>query len=91
MLDVGDPTVALLAVLPALDGIGTVAYLQELGGPARDLVVRPGLLTFESAVLTDLAERDREPIPRQPDGSVHVPIAASGYAAVRLLGVGLGS
>ena len=90
MLDIADPTVAVLAIQPAEDGVGVMVFLQELGGPDRDIVVRPGVLAFEAAILTDLAERDLRGASPGPDGGILVPIEASGYAAVRLLGVGLG-
>lgn len=90
MLDIADPTVAVLAVRPAEDGVGVMVFLQELGGPARDVVVRPGVLAFDTALLTDLAERDLRAAAPTTDGGVLVPIGASDYAAVRLLGVRIG-
>jgi hypothetical protein len=91
MLDVADPTAAVLAIRPADDGVGTMVFLQDVGGPTRDVVVRPGLLAFAGGVLTDLAERDLRPAAEAPGGGVLVPIASFGYAAVRLLGVRLAS
>ena len=91
MLDVADPTAAVLAVRPAEDGVGVMVFLQELGGSTRDVVVRPGLLAFDGAVLTDLAERDVRPATDAPGGGVLVPLESLGYAAVRLLGVRLAS
>ena len=90
MLDVADPTVAVLAIRPAEDGVGVMVFLQELGGPTREVAVRPGLLAFDAAVLTDLAERDVRPATDAAGGGVLVPLESLGYAAVRLLGVRLG-
>ena len=89
MLDVADPTVAVLAIRPAEDGLGVMVFLQELGGPSREVAVRPALLTFDGALLTDLAERDLRPATDAPGSGVFVPIESLGYAAVRLLGVRL--
>jgi hypothetical protein len=89
MLDVADPTAAVLAVRPADDGVGVLVFLQDVGGPRRDVVIRPALLTFQGALLTDLAERDVQPAAEAPGGGVLVPIETGGYAAVRLVGVGL--
>jgi hypothetical protein len=91
MLDVADPTIAVLAIRPAEDGVGIMVFLQELGGPSREIPVRPALLAFDGAVLTDLAERDVRPAPDAPGSGVFVPIESLGYAAVRLLGVRLAS
>jgi hypothetical protein len=90
LLDVADPAVATLAIQPAADGVGVMVYLQELGGPGRDITIRPEVLTFEGALLTDLAERDLREAAPAPGGGVLVPIEAEGWAAVRLLGVRLG-
>ena len=90
LLDVGDPTVAILAIRPADDGVGVMVWLQELGGPSRDIAVRPGVLAFDGALLTDLAERDRREAAPAPGGGILVPIEASGWAGVRLFGVRLG-
>ncbi len=89
LVDVADPAVAVVGLKSADDGVGLVVYLMDLGGPARDIAVRPGVLAFDGAVLTDLVERDRAPATMTLDGAAVVPIAASGYAAVRLLGVRL--
>jgi len=91
LLDVGDPTVAILAIRPADDGVGVMVWLQELGGPGRDIAVRPGVITFDGALLTDLAERDRREAAPAPGGGILVPIEASGWAGVRLFGVRLAS
>ena len=88
LFDIADPAVAVLAVRPAEDGTGTMVFLQELGGPSRDIVIRPDVLTFETGLLTDLAERDLHAAATAPGGGILVPIEASGWAAVRLLGVG---
>jgi len=87
LLDIGDPAVAVLAVRPAEDGTGVMVFLQELGGPSRDIVIRPDVLTFDTGLLTDLAERDQRAAATEPGGGILVPIDASGWAAVRLLGV----
>lgn len=89
MLDVADPTVAVVGVRPADDGVGIMVYLQDLGGPTRTVAIRPGLLTFDGAILTDLAQRDRGPASDADGGGILVPVEASGYAAVRLLGLRL--
>lgn len=89
MLDVADPTVAVLAIRPAEDGVGIMVFLQELGGPTREVEVRPAILAFDGAVLTDLAERDVRPATDAGGGGVLVPLESLGYAAVRLLGVRL--
>jgi hypothetical protein len=91
LLDVGDPTVAILAIRPADDGVGVMVWLQELGGPSRDIAVRPGILAFDGALLTDLAERDQREAAPAPGGGILVPIEAAGWAAVRLFGVRLAS
>jgi hypothetical protein len=91
MLDVADPTIAVLAIRPADDGVGLMVFLQDVGGPSRDVVVRPGLLTFDGALLADLAERDVRPAADAPGGGVLVPLESLGYAAVRLVGTGLAS
>jgi len=91
MLDVGDPTAAVLAIRPADDGVGVMVFLQDVGGAAREVTVRPALLTFTGALLTDLAERDQRLAAEAPGGGVLVPLEPFGYAAVRLVGVGLAS
>jgi hypothetical protein len=91
ILDVVDPTVAVLAIRPAEDGVGVMVFLQELAGVGREVPVRPALLAFDGAVLTDLAERDLRPAPDAPGSGVLVPLESLGYAAVRLLGVRLAS
>jgi hypothetical protein len=91
MLDVADPTAAVLAVRPAGDGVGIMVFLQDVGGPSREVVVRPGLLAFDGALLTDLVERDLRPAAEAPGGGVLVPLESLGYAAVRLVGVRLAS
>jgi hypothetical protein len=73
MLDVADPTAAVLAIRPAEDGVGIMVFLQELGGPTREVAVRPALLAFDGAVLTDLAERDVRPATDTAGGGVLVP------------------
>jgi len=89
LLDIADPAVAVLAVRPAEDGTGIMVFLQELGGPSRDIVLGPDILSFDAGILTDLAERDVREAQPAPSGGLVVPIAASGWAAVRLLGVRL--
>jgi hypothetical protein len=89
LIDVADPAVATLAIRPADDGVGIMVFLQELGGPSRDIAIRPDVLTFDGALLTDLAERDRREAAPAPGGGILVPIEAAGWAAVRLLGVRL--
>jgi hypothetical protein len=89
LLDVGDPAVAVLGIKEADDGAGLIAYLMDVGGPARHVAVRPGVLAFDDGLLTDLTERDRGTAAPVPGGGVLVPIESSGYAAVRLLGVRL--
>jgi hypothetical protein len=89
MLDVADPMVAVAGVCEADDGVGVTVWLQDLAGASREVVVRPGVLSFGNAILIDLAERDREPARRTAGGAITVPLPASGYAAVRLLGVRL--
>jgi len=90
LLDIADPAVAVLAVRPAEDGAGIMVFLQELGGPSRDILVRPDVLSFDAGILTDLAERDVREASQAPGAGITVPIEASGWAAVRLLGVRLG-
>lgn len=90
LLDIADPAVAVLAVRPAEDGTGIMVFLQELGGPSRDVVLGSDVLSFDTGILTDLAERDVREASPAPGGGLVVPIAASGWAAVRLLGVRLG-
>ena len=87
LFDVPDPAVAVVGVKPADDGVGVVLYLMDLAGLARAVAVRPGVLTFDDATLTDLTERDQRAADRAPAGGVLVPLAERGYAAVRLLGV----
>jgi hypothetical protein len=62
---------------------------MDLAGVARAVTVRPALLVFDGATLTDLCERDLRPTQADPGGGVRVAIAERGYAAVRLLGVRL--
>lgn len=89
VLDVADPVTALVGLKEADDGVGVVAYLMDLGGPSRDVAVRPGLLAFDGGAAVDLAERDRGALAPSPEGGVLVPLEAGGYAAVRLIGVRL--
>jgi hypothetical protein len=89
MIDVSDPAVAVVGVKPADDGVGVIVYLMDLAGVARAVTVRPALLVFDGATLTDLCERDLRPTQADPGGGVRVAIAERGYAAVRLLGVRL--
>jgi len=89
LVDVADPAVAVVGLKPADDGVGLAVYFMDLGGPSREVAVRPGLLAFDGAVLTDLVERDHRAAVMTPDGAALVPVEASGYAAVRLLGVRL--
>lgn len=86
LFDVPDPAVAVVGLKPADDGIGVMLYLMDLAGPARAVAVRPGVLAFDEATLTDLTERDQQTADRE-GGGVLVPLAERGYAAVRLLGV----
>jgi hypothetical protein len=86
LLDVADPSVAVVGIKDADDGIGLMAYLMDLAGLPRGVTVRPGVLTFDAAAETDLTERDRGPLDPAPSGGVLVPLDASGYAAFRLLG-----
>jgi hypothetical protein len=87
LLDVPDPAVALVDLREADDGVGLIGYLMDLAGVARDILIRPGVLQFESALLTDLVERDSGPLPPAPGGGLAVPIEPHGYVAFRLLGV----
>jgi hypothetical protein len=87
MFDVADPLVAVVGIGEADAGAGVILWLLDLGGPARDIAIRPGLLTFDGGRLIDLTERDRGPAVQTSDGAILVPIEGSGYAAVRLLGV----
>jgi len=86
LLDVADPSVAVVGIKDADDGIGLVVYLMDLAGLPREITLRPGVLAFEGAVQTDLTERDRGPLNPAPSGGVLVPLDAGGYAALRLLG-----
>jgi hypothetical protein len=85
MVDVQDPMIAVVGIKPADDGVGVIVYLMDVGDAARSVPIQPGLLPFHAAVLTDLAERDLQPIAVGTDGAIAVPIERSGYAAVRLL------
>ena len=85
MVDVRDPMIAVVGIKPADDGVGVIVYLMDVGDAARSVPIQPGLLPFRAAVLTDLAERDLQPIAVGADGTIAVPIQRSGYAAVRLL------
>jgi hypothetical protein len=87
LFDVPDPAVAVVGVKPADDGIGIVLYLMDLAGLERIVPVRPGVLTFDGATLTDLTEHDRTPADLEAGGGALVPLPGRGYAAVRLLGV----
>jgi hypothetical protein len=87
LLDVADPMTALIALKQADDGVGVVAYLMDLGGPPREVPVRPGVLAFEGGVAVDLTERDQRPLSPAPAGGVLIPLETGGYAAARLLGV----
>jgi hypothetical protein len=89
LFDVPDPAVAVVGVKPADDGVGVVVYLMDLAGLARTVPVRPGVLAFDGAILTDLTERDRQPADHEAGGGVLVPLAERRYAAVRLLGIRL--
>jgi hypothetical protein len=89
LFDVADPAVAVVGVKLADDGVGVLLYLMDLAGVARGVPVRPGVLTFDGATLTDLTERDRGPADREPGGGVLVPLPERGYAAARLLGIRL--
>jgi hypothetical protein len=82
----GEPGVAILGVEPLEPG-EAVVYVQELLGVARRLTLGPGVLTFESAEVLDLAGKRVESTPRDPAGGVAVPLAPRGVAAVRLSGV----
>jgi len=86
LLDVADPSVAVVGIKDADDGRGLVVYLMDLAGLAREVTVRPGVLAFEGAMETDLTERDRGTLNPAPSGGVLVPLDAGGYAALRLLG-----
>jgi hypothetical protein len=87
VFDVQDPAVAVLGAKPADDGVGVIVYVQELAGVGRIVEIGAGLLAFDTAVRTDLAERDLGTAEISAAGAARLPISAGGYAAVRLLGV----
>lgn len=89
LFEVRDPGVAIMAIRPARDGVGAIAYLQELLGVAREVQLAPGILTFERVLRTDLAERDVAELGSPSAGGVSVPVAAYGFTALRLLGMRL--
>ena len=89
LLEVRDPGVAITALQTARDGVGVIAYLQELMGVPREVPLVPGVLTFDRALRTDLAERDIAELDPRSTGGVSVPVAAFGFTALRLLGIRL--
>jgi hypothetical protein len=87
LLDVADPAVAVVGIKDADDGVGVAVYLMDLAGVGREVVVRPGVLTFDGALETDLTEVDRGRLDSAPGAGVVARLEAHGYAALRLLGV----
>ena len=84
LLEVRDPGVRLLALRPAADGVGAIAYLHDLMGFERPAPIRGGLLAITTAFGCDLLERDRAQL-AVVDGTVMVTVPAGGVAAVRIL------
>jgi hypothetical protein len=89
LLVVDQPGVAILGIKPADDGEGVVVYLQELLGSSRFVSLGTGLITFASARLVDLVERDRGQGATSVPHGVIVQLPAWGVTAVRLDGIAL--
>jgi hypothetical protein len=89
LLVVDQPGVAILGIKPADAGEGVVVYLQELLGSSRFVSLGTGLLTFTSARLVDLVERNTGQEATAVAHGVVAPLPAWGVIALRLEGVTL--
>lgn len=81
---VGPAQVHLSTLKPARYAPGWVARLQEIGGAARVASLAIPGRRVARAWACDLLERDGEPLPVEPDGSLRVTVPAWGLASVRL-------
>lgn len=77
-----DSSRAIATAFKKADGAGVLLRLWEVAGKPGPLTVSiPG---YTQAMLTDLLERDLEPLTIE-SGEIKLPIAANGFAAVRLI------
>jgi len=77
-----DSSRALATTLKKADGEGNLLRLWEIAGKTGPLTVSVG--GYSRAIRTDLLERDLEPLPIE-HRQIKVPLAANGFAAVRLI------
>jgi len=56
---------------------------------ARPVTLGAAALRFQGGRLTDLLERDRDPLPLLGGTGIAIPLQASGVTAVRLTGISL--
>jgi hypothetical protein len=80
---VGPEQVHLSTLKPARYAPGWVARFQEIGGGERVASLALPGRRVARAWCCDLLERDAEPLPVEPDGSLRVPVPAWGLATVR--------
>jgi hypothetical protein len=77
-----DSARAIATTLKTADGAGNLLRLWEVAGKEGPLAIAvPG---YSRAVHTDLLERDLEPLAIE-NGKIEIPLAANGFAAVRLI------
>jgi hypothetical protein len=77
-----DSSRAIATAFKKADGAGNMLRLWEVAGKSGPLAVSvPGYIR---AIRADLLERDLEPLPIE-NGEIKIPLAANGFAAVRLL------
>ena len=77
-----DSSRAIATAFKAADGEGNLLRIWETSGSSGPLTVAvPG---YRRALLTDLLERDLRPLPIE-QGKIMLPLAARGFAAVRLV------
>jgi hypothetical protein len=77
-----DSSRAIATTLKKADGAGNLLRLWEVAGKTGPITI--SVAGYSRAIRTDLLERDLEPLPIQHH-EIHLPLAANGFAAVRLL------
>jgi hypothetical protein len=77
-----DSSRAIATTLKTADGAGNLLRLWEVAGKTGPLTIF--VAGYSRAIRTDLLERDLEPLPIEHH-EIHLPLAANGFAAVRLL------
>ncbi len=85
LIGVDQPGVAAIAIKPADNGDGAIAYLQELIGAERTVRLTAGILGFRGARRVDVLERHLGVLFVGSEPAVDVLLPAHGIGVVRLL------